>query len=625
LKPISQLSALFASGQETIILQSTNTPIFQPLGNPPKMASSTSNSKSASASVPESTSDNPPPQVFRETLESLAVAFILALLFKSFVADAFIIPTGSMAPTLMGAHKDIQCQECGYQYQSGASEEFDNSTGLRLGVQVIETICPLCRKRQNVEPEKDNNHVTFSGDRILVSKLAYALGSPKRWQVIVFKFIETARQNYIKRCVGLPGETIKIQHGDIYIKNPKDPDGLSTIETDGFRIARKPPSVVLATLQDVADTKHISKSIAEGILLDYWQDASGQANPKWQTSIKPNSSNRASKYDWTASVKDVPKNDASMIRFSQRIADRNNTKQDPQDNFHFISDLTAYNEKTFRTPSGRDDRLSIDGARWVGDLASECELSTTKGTESIELLLVEGGVEFLCQIDLNNGNATAIAKYEGNPISVFESNNGLIDKLQATTPVRSGSTHTLRFANVDDALRLWIDGRLIAWGIDGGYSIRSVVPDYRHVPRTTPENPLDAAPVGFGIRGGSATIQRARVFRDIFYTNAAFGGIVSSRYDQPVNIRDTKDPYRTAIGNTPENYSFDGNEYQLGPDDYFPMGDNTQASSDARLWESHGQPGRLMIGRAVMVFWPHYWYYGRIPFIPNFQRFGLIR
>lgn len=589
------------------------------------MASSTSSSKSATASVPESTSDNPPPQVFRETLESLAVAFILALLFKSFVADAFIIPTGSMAPTLMGAHKDIQCHECGYQYQSGASEEFDNSTGLRQDVQVIETICPLCRKRQNVEPEKDNNHVTFSGDRILVSKLAYALGSPKRWQVIVFKFIETARQNYIKRCVGLPGETIKIQHGDIYIKNPKDPDGLSTIETDGFRIARKPHSVVLATLQDVADTKHISKSIAEGTLRDYWQDASGQASPKWQTSIKPNSGNRASKYDWTASVKDVPKNTTSMIRFSQRIADRNTTKQNPQDDFRFISDLTAYNEKTFRTPAGRDDRLSIDGARWVGDLASEYELSTTKGTESIELLLVEGGVEFLCQIDLSNGNATAIANYQGNPISIFESNNGLVDKLQATTRVRSGSTHTVRFANVDDALRLWIDGRPIAWGIDGGYSIGSVVADYRHVPRATPENPLDAAPVGFGIRGGSATIQRARVFRDIFYTNAAFGGIVSSKYDQPVNIRDTKDPYRTALGNTPENYSFDGNEYPLGPDDYFPMGDNTQASSDARLWASHGQPGRLMIGRAVMVFWPHYWYYGRIPFIPNFQRFGLIR
>jgi signal peptidase I len=589
------------------------------------MASQIPNSKSTAASIPETTSDNPPPQVVRETLESLAVAFILALLFKSFVADAFIIPTGSMAPTLMGAHKDIQCQDCGYQYQCGASEEFDSNTGSPNNVQVIETICPLCRKRQNVEPEKDRNHVTFSGDRILVSKLAYALGSPKRWQVIVFKFIETARQNYIKRCVGLPGETIKIQHGDIYIKDAKDSAGLSTIENDGFRIARKPPSVVLATLQDVADTKHISQSIAEGTLADYWQDASIQANPKWQTSIKPTSGNRASKYAWSASVQDVPKNTTSMIRFSQRIADRKATKENPQDDFRFISDLTVYNEKISRTPNGRDDRLSIDGGRWVGDLAGECEISTASGTESIELLLVEGGVEFLCQIALSDGIATAIARYQGNPISVFESSNGLVDKLQAQTAVRSGSSHTIRFANVDDSLRLWIDGRSITWGIDGGYSIRSVVSDYRHVPVTTPEDPLDAAPVGFGVRGGSATIRRAKVFRDIFYTNAAFGGIVSSRYDQPVNIRDTKTPYRSAIGDSPENYSFDGNEYQLGPDDYFPMGDNTQASSDARLWASHGQPGRLMIGRAVMVFWPHYWYYGRIPFIPNFQRFGLIR
>jgi signal peptidase I len=79
--------------------------------------------------------------------------------------------------------------------------------------------------------------------------------------------------------------------------------------------------------------------------------------------------------------------------------------------------------------------------------------------------------------------------------------------------------------------------------------------------------------------------------------------------------------------------------FQLGPEDYFPMGDNTQASSDARMWNARsqpgnpmpGQPGRLMIGRAVMVFWPHSWYLPKIPlikkfpFIPNFQRIGLIR
>jgi signal peptidase I len=125
-------------------------------------------------------------QVVRETIESLAVAFVLALLFKAFVAEAFVIPTGSMAPTLMGAHKDIRCEDCGYQYQCGASNEF-TETGARNDRTVVATTCPLCRKPQIADPSQDSNHVTFSGDRILVSKLAYVFAAPKRWDVIVFK------------------------------------------------------------------------------------------------------------------------------------------------------------------------------------------------------------------------------------------------------------------------------------------------------------------------------------------------------------------------------------------------------------------------------------------------------
>ena len=580
------------------------------------------------------------PQVFRETVESLAVAFILALLFKSFVADAFIIPTGSMAPTLMGAHKDIQCEHCGYQYQSGASEEFDNNTGARRNVSVIETICPICRKIERVDVDQSPNHLTFSGDRILVSKLAYALGDPKRWQVIVFKFIEVARQNYIKRCVGLPGETLKIWHGDIYIKDAKDPSGLSTLEShEGYRIARKPAHVVLATLQDLADTMHLSEDIGNGNLPDPWQDDSKENRPKWKTTIQPLEGNRAQKYSWNATVSDVPKDNVSMLRFRHRVLDNNTPKPNSPDDFRFITDFTAYNHKILDVPSGRTSLMETDGAHWVGDIAGQWQVSTTKGTQGLELLLVEGGVEFLCQIDLSTGKATARATLDGQPLTIFESAGGLVDQLQAETPLRSGSTHRIRFANVDDALRLWIDNKLITWGIEGGYCIHAAIPQYRHLPRHTPENPLDAAPLGIGIRGGSGSIQRAEVFRDIFYTASMAGGIASSsRFDEPVNVRYSKDPYRLAQGTNQEDYSTDGLVFRLGPEDYFPMGDNTQASSDARMWNARsqpgnpmpGQPGRLMIGRAVMVFWPHPWYLPRIPlvkvpFIPNFQRIGLIR
>ena len=46
----------------------------------------------------------------RETIESIVVAVILALLFRAYEAEAFVIPTGSMAPTLQGRHVDIHCK-----------------------------------------------------------------------------------------------------------------------------------------------------------------------------------------------------------------------------------------------------------------------------------------------------------------------------------------------------------------------------------------------------------------------------------------------------------------------------------------------------------------------------------
>ncbi|HSU69376.1 MAG TPA: S26 family signal peptidase, partial [Tepidisphaeraceae bacterium] len=52
----------------------------------------------------------------KETIESILVAFVLAFIFRAFVVEAFVIPTGSMAPTLMGAHMRFVCQDCGYRF-----------------------------------------------------------------------------------------------------------------------------------------------------------------------------------------------------------------------------------------------------------------------------------------------------------------------------------------------------------------------------------------------------------------------------------------------------------------------------------------------------------------------------
>ena len=58
----------------------------------------------------------PPRENVKETIESILVAFILAFIFRAFVVEAFVIPTGSMAPTLLGAHMRYRCEDCGYKF-----------------------------------------------------------------------------------------------------------------------------------------------------------------------------------------------------------------------------------------------------------------------------------------------------------------------------------------------------------------------------------------------------------------------------------------------------------------------------------------------------------------------------
>ena len=61
----------------------------------------------------------------RDTVEAIVVAFILALVVRGFEAQAFVIPTGSMAPTLMGRHKELACPQCGFVFAVNASEEVE--------------------------------------------------------------------------------------------------------------------------------------------------------------------------------------------------------------------------------------------------------------------------------------------------------------------------------------------------------------------------------------------------------------------------------------------------------------------------------------------------------------------
>lgn len=58
-----------------------------------------------------------------------------------------------------------------------------------------------------------------SGEYLLVEKLGYHFSEPKRGDVIVFKYPNNPVVNYIKRIVGLPGETVKIAGGKVFVND----------------------------------------------------------------------------------------------------------------------------------------------------------------------------------------------------------------------------------------------------------------------------------------------------------------------------------------------------------------------------------------------------------------------
>ena len=64
----------------------------------------------------------------------------------------------------------------------------------------------------------------MTGDRVLGSRLAYLGKDPQRYDIVIFRFEEQAKPiNYVKRVIGLPGETVRIVDGKVYINDSDTP------------------------------------------------------------------------------------------------------------------------------------------------------------------------------------------------------------------------------------------------------------------------------------------------------------------------------------------------------------------------------------------------------------------
>lgn len=97
----------------------------------------------------------------KETISIIVIAFILAMILRTFIIEGRIIPSGSMLPTL--------------QLQ----------------------------------------------DRVMVNKFIYYFKEPQRGDIIVFAPPEVlnSKEDYIKRVIGLPGDTVEMKDGKVYVNN----------------------------------------------------------------------------------------------------------------------------------------------------------------------------------------------------------------------------------------------------------------------------------------------------------------------------------------------------------------------------------------------------------------------
>ena len=81
-------------------------------------------------------------------------------------------------------------------------------------------------------PSPSMENTIMTGDRIFGNRLAYVLGDPQRFDIVIFRYPDDESQLFIKRIIGLPGETVEIIDGKVYIDGSETPlDDSFTPET----------------------------------------------------------------------------------------------------------------------------------------------------------------------------------------------------------------------------------------------------------------------------------------------------------------------------------------------------------------------------------------------------------
>jgi len=96
----------------------------------------------------------------------------------------------------------------------------------------------------------------FTGERVLANKMVYHFSSPHRGDIVIFDYPKDTRQIFVKRVIGLPGETVAIQNGQVIIDGRPLPEPYKIFDAHGDMAPQFVPHdqfFVMGDNRDVSD------------------------------------------------------------------------------------------------------------------------------------------------------------------------------------------------------------------------------------------------------------------------------------------------------------------------------------------------------------------------------------
>lgn len=386
----------------------------------------------------------------------MAVCVGLFLVLRTLAVEPFGVPTGSMAPALSGHHRAEPCPRCGYTVRVG------RPTRGSLTEHFAHVACPNCDHTFSLADARD-----LSGDRLLVDKNIYSMRNPRRWEMVVFRCPDPDPNEfgkpYVKRLVGLPGETITVIDGDVYVNG---------------EIVRKGLAEVRETMFPVFDMNYPPRPGGWGVR---WVVAS-DPDPRLPAGTPGNkAASEAPVIQGNALVLDAAESPQAMAAVTYRNWHLDDRKEEP------VRVWNAYDgaPRHFgQLPAAHDFILTCD-----------VEVTATTTDEAcFSARLLDGADAVTAEISVG-------PKATGRALLTRENHGGL--GTASGVSLQPGRTHRLEFVFVDRQAILAIDGKQVV-----GPAKLEQVTGRKEVPR----------PLQLGVRGCRVVVHNLKLSRDIHYT-----------------------------------------------------------------------------------------------------------